>query len=302
MPIVDVVNPNADARAGAGQPGGHQRAASRASRCGSGLDAYPDLHFTGTRRADLAARRDVDAVAKVRTFVVLIDVEGSHPNLMPDLTASLDVVLAQTPAALVVPRDAVRHDGERAFVRVQRGSGFADRPVTLGAMNAPRSGDCLGPRRRATVVARNVVGEATAMSRRSAGPARARGTSPSSLVTLAVVAAGAFAAVRGSVVPDLPTAEVTKGRVRRHARDPRRHPAAQVDRAVVADAVGRAADRQAGEERLDGQGGRRRRRSSTARPAADDPGEAVRAEAGRRRDRAGARRRRGSPRSRTRPR
>ena len=73
---------------------------------------------------------------KVRTFVVLIDVEGSHPNLMPDLTASLDVELTREPGALVVPRDAVRFDGEQAFVRVQRGSGFADQPVTLGAMNA----------------------------------------------------------------------------------------------------------------------------------------------------------------------
>ena len=59
---------------------------------------------------------------KVRAFVVLIDIEGSHPNLMPDLSASLDVELARTPAALVVPLDAVRQDGERAFVSVQQGS------------------------------------------------------------------------------------------------------------------------------------------------------------------------------------
>ena len=71
--------------------------------------------------------------------------------------------------------------------------------------------------------------------------------------------------VRGSAVPDLPTAEVTKGEfvdtleIRGDIRP------LQVDRAGVADAVGRAADRQAREERLDGEGRRRRRRSSTAR-------------------------------------
>ena len=41
---------------------------------------------------------------------MLIDVNGSHPNLMPDLTASLDVTLARLPGALVVPRDAIRHE------------------------------------------------------------------------------------------------------------------------------------------------------------------------------------------------
>ena len=41
------------------------------------------------------------------------------------------------------------------------------------------------------------------------------------VVVLGVLAAGAFAAARRAAVPDLPTALVTKGAVRRHARDPR---------------------------------------------------------------------------------
>jgi multidrug efflux pump subunit AcrA (membrane-fusion protein) len=55
---------------------------------------------------------------------------------MPDLTASLDVELAREPGSIVVPRDAVRRDGERAFVRVRRGSSFREEAVTLGAANA----------------------------------------------------------------------------------------------------------------------------------------------------------------------
>ena len=56
--------------------------------------------------------------------------------LMPDLSASLDVELARAPGALVVPLDAVRQDGDRAFVSVQRGSSFEERQVTLGAKSA----------------------------------------------------------------------------------------------------------------------------------------------------------------------
>ena len=74
--------------------------------------------------------------------------------------------------------------------------------------------------------------------------------------------------------------------VRRRARDPRRHPAPQVDRAVGADAVGRAADRQAREERLARQGRRRRGRVRRLHAAPDDAGEAVGAEAGGSGDRA----------------
>ena len=69
-------------------------------------------------------------------YVTLIDISGSHPNLMPDLTASLDVTLSRLPGALVVPRDAVGTDGTRAFVRVQRGSSYREQAVTVGATSA----------------------------------------------------------------------------------------------------------------------------------------------------------------------
>src|SRR5262249_1938250 len=72
---------------------------------------------------------------KVRSFIVLVLVNGAHPNLMPDLTASLDVELDRVTGALVVPRDAVVVEGEHAYVRVKRGGSFERQDVTLGAMN-----------------------------------------------------------------------------------------------------------------------------------------------------------------------
>ncbi len=124
-----------------------------------GLDAYPDLFFAG-RVAQISPIAVTSTLnPKVRSFVVLIDVTGSHANLMPDLTASLDVELAREPGALVVPRDTIRYDGDRAFVRVKRGDDFEDRPVTIGVTNAHEAVITAGLDDGA-VVARNVGSQA----------------------------------------------------------------------------------------------------------------------------------------------
>lgn len=135
VPVVDIVNPEAmRVRARVNQADIDALAVDQSVRVG--LDAYPDLQFTG-RIAQISPLGVMSSLSpKVRTFIVLVEVEGSHPNLMPDLTASLDVELARTPGVLVVPRDAVRLEGERAWVRVQRGSAFEERDVTIGAMSA----------------------------------------------------------------------------------------------------------------------------------------------------------------------
>ena len=135
VPIVDIVNPNAmRVRARVNQADINDLRAGLPVRVG--LDAYPDLQFRG-RIAQVSPLGVMSNLSqKVRAFVVLIDVEGSHPNLMPDLTASLDVELSRVPGVLVVPLHAIRQDAKRTMVGVQRGSGFEDREVTVGAMSA----------------------------------------------------------------------------------------------------------------------------------------------------------------------
>jgi multidrug efflux pump subunit AcrA (membrane-fusion protein) len=135
MPIVDVVNPE------------RMRVRSRVNqvdintlrtgqRVRIGLDAYPELSFAG-RVGPISPLGVTSSLSpKVRQFLALVDVEGSHPNLMPDLTASLDVELDRVPGALVVPRDAVRFEGTTAFVRVQSGGGFTERAIGVGAKSA----------------------------------------------------------------------------------------------------------------------------------------------------------------------
>jgi hypothetical protein len=135
VPVVDIVNPDAmRVRARVNQADINDLRVGQRVRVG--LDAYPALSFPGAiaQISPLAITSTLSP--KVRTFIVLVDVEGSHQNLMPDLTASLDVELAREPTALVVPRDALREVDGRTVVSLQRGSGFEDREVTVGAMSA----------------------------------------------------------------------------------------------------------------------------------------------------------------------
>ena len=135
MAVVDIVNPNAmRVRTRVNQADINELKVGQVVLVG--LDAYPELHFNGrvTQISPLGVTSTLSP--KVRTFIVLIEIDGSHPNLMPDLTASLDVELARVPAALVVPRDALRAEAERTFVQVQSGSRFDDREVTVTVMSA----------------------------------------------------------------------------------------------------------------------------------------------------------------------
>ncbi len=134
QPVIDVVNPaTMRVRARVNQ------ADIDGLRVGQsvhvGLDAYPDLAFTGTVQQLSPIGVQSNLSPKVRSFIVLITVDRSHPNLMPDLTASLDVELARVPNALVVPRDAVGYEEHQAFVRVQRGGRYDRQNVSVGEMN-----------------------------------------------------------------------------------------------------------------------------------------------------------------------
>ena len=156
VPVVDVVNPEAmRVRAKVNQADVNDMQVGLPVRIG--LDAYPDLSFTGriTQISPLAVRSTMSQ--KVRTFTALIAVDGSHPNLMPDLTASLDVEFGREAGALVVPRDAIRYDGDKTFARVQRGSSFSDQPVTVGSTNAYEALISSGID-EGSVIARNVNG------------------------------------------------------------------------------------------------------------------------------------------------
>ncbi len=300
VPVVDVVNPKTmRVRARVNQADINELQLDQPVKIG--LDAYPELSFDG-KIAQISPLGVVSTLSpKARVYVVLIQVNGSHPKLMPDLTASLDVTLSRLPGALVVPRDAVGTDGKRAFVRVQRGSSYQEQTVTVGATSALdvvlTSGVDAG-----AVVARNIAPppaedgqdgqDATRRGLDNDAPYPFTARQPQESPDDGRTRPRRRRPVRdgrarfGSRCPD---GRRHPRRVRRCAGAPRRNPAAQVDRAVVADAVGRAPDSQACVQRLKGQGRRHRRAVRRHDVAADHPGEAVGVQAGQRRDRAGER-------------
>lgn len=122
-----------------------------------GLDAYPDLSFSGVVDQISPVGTQSTLNPKVRTFIVLVLVQGSNPKLMPDLTASLDVELERIPHALVVPRDAVVRNGEDTYALVRHGDRLERQAVTLGSSNAYQA-VVIGGLTEGTSVARNAAG------------------------------------------------------------------------------------------------------------------------------------------------
>jgi HlyD family secretion protein len=73
-----------------------------------GLDGFPDLKFDGqvTTVTPLASPSQLSRT--VRSFAAIVSIEGSHPQLLPDLTASVDIVPDRVP---VVPVQAALEGG-----------------------------------------------------------------------------------------------------------------------------------------------------------------------------------------------
>jgi hypothetical protein len=111
------------------------------------FDAYPDLELPAEVYSIGAMPRPggwrADYVKEVPVTFRLLKVD---PRIIPDLSASADVVLESVPQALIVPREAIFRDGPdgKPFVFVQQPSGWEQREVDLGPSNflatAVRSG------------------------------------------------------------------------------------------------------------------------------------------------------------------
>jgi HlyD family secretion protein len=135
VPIVEVVDPaGMQVRAQVNQADiSHLQAGQIAS---VRLDAYPELVFNG--RVEQVSPLGVVSTLnpKVRTFNAHVSIAGSHPKLMPDLTAAVDVVVERLAGALVVPRDAVLAEGKAFYVQLRGtgGAGFDRRNVTIAAI------------------------------------------------------------------------------------------------------------------------------------------------------------------------
>jgi biotin carboxyl carrier protein len=134
MPIMQVVDPAAmQVRVKVNQGDVHVLHAGQPARVS--LDAYPDLHFTGRVEQVTPVGTTSMLTNRVRNFVAIVSIQGSHPKLMPDLSAAVDVELERKDNVVVVPRDAVVKENDAFSVRVLDGGSARTRTVTLGAVN-----------------------------------------------------------------------------------------------------------------------------------------------------------------------
>lgn len=99
------------------------------------LDAYPELSFDGKVERIEAVGQTSQMSARVRTFSILIGINGSHPKLLPGLSAAVDVDLQRSDPSITVPRDAIVKENNQYFVYAKSGNGSSKQQVKVGAMN-----------------------------------------------------------------------------------------------------------------------------------------------------------------------
>ncbi len=108
------------------------------------LDAYPGERFTG-RVVDLGAVATASGGGKsryrrpssgefVKQIPVRILIEDQDKRILPDLSASADVVLSRVGSGVLVPREAVRRNANNGSLRVwvRDGEEFLERSVQVG--------------------------------------------------------------------------------------------------------------------------------------------------------------------------
>ena len=106
MPIMQVVDPSAMlVRVKVNQADVHLLQVGQPARIS--LDAYPDLQFQGRVEHVAPVGTASMLTTRVRNFVATVSIKGSHPKLLPDLSAAVDVELERKDNVIVVPRDAV---------------------------------------------------------------------------------------------------------------------------------------------------------------------------------------------------
>ncbi len=98
------------------------------------LDAYPDLRLPG-KVSSVGASASSSGWGRsdfVRRVAVEIDIDGQDARVLPDLSASAEVTLAEAGPSVVIALSALRWNGKEAFVLVRSPGGFSTRTVTLG--------------------------------------------------------------------------------------------------------------------------------------------------------------------------
>jgi multidrug efflux pump subunit AcrA (membrane-fusion protein) len=99
------------------------------------LDAYPEVMLPGRLERVAAIGNTSNFSQRVRTFTAVFSIQGTVPQLMPDLSAAVDVELQRVGGALVIPRDAIVTDRDQSYAYVKSGQRTQRQPVHVAAAN-----------------------------------------------------------------------------------------------------------------------------------------------------------------------
>lgn len=99
------------------------------------LDAYPKMRFPGALEELDPLGHPSEESDTVRTFAAVFSIQGANAKLMPDLSAAVDLELANVKNAVVVPAEGVEHEASSDYVWLKSGDAFQKHTVTLGPSN-----------------------------------------------------------------------------------------------------------------------------------------------------------------------
>ena len=100
------------------------------------LDAFPGSQFSGHVEgiAALAAGSQRQGYY-VRNVPVRVRIEGNDPRLIPDLSASVEVIQDKVDNGLLAPLGGITNEEGKPVAYVQKADGFERRELQLGLQN-----------------------------------------------------------------------------------------------------------------------------------------------------------------------
>jgi multidrug efflux pump subunit AcrA (membrane-fusion protein) len=100
------------------------------------FDAFPGLRLEGkVRSVGAMGVGGWNENYYIRSIPVVISLESSDSRVIPDLSASGDIVVGHKDNVLLAPLEAVETEGGKPVVYVKRGNSFGRRTVQLGERN-----------------------------------------------------------------------------------------------------------------------------------------------------------------------
>jgi RND family efflux transporter MFP subunit len=100
------------------------------------LDAFPEKEFSGTVASVATIGQQRDQSSNMKTFEVLVDIQGTDPVLKPGMTTSNEIVMSSISDTLFVPIEAVFEKDGKTIVYKTKGSSARLQEVKLGAKNS----------------------------------------------------------------------------------------------------------------------------------------------------------------------